>query len=63
LIQLVNYTDADHPKQQAYDTAVTQAEGITNANGSNADEYEAKARFAASLAFATLLSPFKLFLA
>lgn len=34
----VNYTDADHPKQQAYDTAVTQAEGITNANGSNADE-------------------------
>ena len=25
-------------KQQAYDTAVTQAEGITNANGSNADE-------------------------
>lgn len=34
----VNYTDADHPKQQVYDTAVTQAEGITNANGSNADE-------------------------
>ena len=24
----VNYTDADQPKQQAYDTAVTQAEGI-----------------------------------
>lgn len=34
----VNYTDADQPKQQAYDTAVTQAEGITNANGSNANE-------------------------
>lgn len=34
----VNYTDADQPKQQAYDTAVTQAEAITNANGSNANE-------------------------
>ncbi|NGR75578.1 DUF1542 domain-containing protein, partial [Staphylococcus aureus] len=26
----VNYTDADQPKQQAYDTAVSQAEGIIN---------------------------------
>ena len=25
----VNYTDADRPKQQAYDTAVRQAEAIT----------------------------------
>ncbi len=33
----VNYTDADQPKQQ-HDTAVTQAEAITNANGSNANE-------------------------
>lgn len=39
----VNYTDADQPKQQAYDTAVTQAEGITNANGSNANETQVQA--------------------
>lgn len=39
----VNYTDADRPKQQAYDTAVTQAEGITNANGSNANETQVQA--------------------
>ncbi len=41
----VNYTDADQPKQQAYDTAVTQAEGITNANGSNANETKVQAAF------------------
>ncbi len=39
----VNYTDADQPKQQAYDTAVTQAEAITNANGSNANETQVQA--------------------
>ncbi|CPP21136.1 extracellular matrix binding protein [Staphylococcus aureus] len=39
----VNYTDADRPKQQAYDTAVTQAEAITNANGSNANETQVQA--------------------
>lgn len=39
----VNYTDADQPKQQAYDTAVTQAESITNANGSNANETQVQA--------------------
>ncbi|WP_256961710.1 DUF1542 domain-containing protein, partial [Staphylococcus argenteus] len=39
----VNYTDADHPKQQAYDTAVSQAAAITNANGSNADETQVQA--------------------
>ncbi|WP_180372055.1 GA module-containing protein, partial [Staphylococcus argenteus] len=39
----VNYTDADQPKQQAYDTAVSQAEAITNANGSNADEAHVQA--------------------
>lgn len=41
----VNYTDADQPKQQAYDTAVTQAESITNANGSNANETQVQAAF------------------
>lgn len=41
----VNYTDVDQPKQQAYDTAVTQAEGITNANGSNANETKVQAAF------------------
>ncbi len=35
--------DADQPKQQAYDTAVTQAEAITNANGSNANETQVQA--------------------
>ncbi|MFV8060467.1 DUF1542 domain-containing protein, partial [Staphylococcus aureus] len=39
----VNYKDADQPKQQAYDTAVTQAEAITNANGSNANETQVQA--------------------
>lgn len=39
----VNYTDADRPKQQAYDTAVTQAEAITNVNGSNANETQVQA--------------------
>ncbi|HDA2274085.1 TPA: hyperosmolarity resistance protein Ebh, partial [Staphylococcus aureus] len=39
----VNYTDADQPKQQAYDTAVTQVEAITNANGSNANETQVQA--------------------
>lgn len=39
----VNYTDADQPKQQAYDTAVSQVEAITNPNGSNANETQVQA--------------------
>ncbi|MFO8272370.1 hyperosmolarity resistance protein Ebh [Staphylococcus aureus] len=38
-----NYTDATTANKQAYDTAVTQAEAITNANGSNANETQVQA--------------------
>ncbi|WP_415918579.1 DUF1542 domain-containing protein [Staphylococcus warneri] len=42
--QSVNYTDADQPKQQAYDNAINNGEGITNANtGSNANQAQVEA--------------------
>ncbi|MGT0202086.1 hypothetical protein ACVNPX_02300 [Staphylococcus aureus] len=37
-----DHTDADQPKQQAYDTAVTQAEAITNANGQSPTKHKFK---------------------
>ncbi len=39
----VNFTDADQAKQQAYNTAVTNAENIiSKANGGNATQTELK---------------------